>query len=354
MLFDDYNSINETPKLWSYYEYNVNDIDLMKNPEGSIKEYFSKGEKGKIFNDELIKYLPPIRSRHMVSAFFLGIKLYENSALIRDSINSMTCSLEERLPSNKDFNGRTRFLYLWFLTCLFHDAGYGYENLPVPECLSCKSITLLPLKIRINDIPCNEYVPEVFLKNAEKYDDICRNKDGFRNKRCIDHGIAGGILLYAGIKSIFSELIRKTETEKLKGGLYRTGEHLIIGYPILNTHIALVAWTIISHNIWTVEQNDKDAEKYKKQKLENLIYNKNEKRFISLQKHPLLFLLDLVDTIEPVKISSWEYLKRMSIEINKEKIQIQDHPKTKLDLDFLLKNGECQDDKGNFSIIINP
>jgi len=58
----------------------------------------------------------------------------------------------------------------------------------------------------------------------------------------------------------------------------------------------LAGATIAIHNIWFPQKNDEKI--YRLYKLDNLI----NRTPISLQEAPLLFLLGLVDTIEPVKL----------------------------------------------------
>jgi hypothetical protein len=60
------------------------------------------------------------------------------------------------------------------------------------------------------------------------------------------------------------------------------------------------AWTIICHHIRSAEETSDTAERYRSFGLSNLI-TKEGKPLIHLDKHPLLFLLCLVDTIEPIK-----------------------------------------------------
>ncbi len=85
------------------------------------------------------------------------------------------------------------------------------------------------------------------------------------------------------------------------------------------------AWAIICHNIWLAEKDSKDAEKYENFGLGGLIYSQGESP-ISYYNHPLLFLLDFVDTIDPVKRFGEENLEHISIrskEMDKNKLYLK-------------------------------
>ena len=168
--------------------------------------------------------------------------------------------------------------------------------------------------------------------------------------------------MYEKIKDIFNELKNDKSCKKLA----KTPAGLIFGDPILNNHIACAAWTIICHNIWVHKRGTCEAKKYEEIGLNELIHNKTDKRFIQLKEHPLLFLLCLVDTIEPVK--ELERNETMPAEAIKKCLEttsvsikggdkhviidIKSHPKKELSLDFLLKDHDFKDEAGNFTIKI--
>lgn len=55
------------------------------------------------------------------------------------------------------------------------------------------------------------------------------------------------------------------------------------------------------HNIWSSGEKEEIKEKYRNLGLESLITGESDIFPISIKDNPLLFLLGLVDTIEPIK-----------------------------------------------------
>ena len=100
------------------------------------------------------------------------------------------------------------------------------------------------------------------------------------------------------------------------------GEDLILYY-------ALAAWTIACHNIWMIEDCEKNNDTiicYKHLDLSKLIY-KTQSRII--KESPCLFLLCLVDSIDPIKIFkdlailnciAFDFSKEESIEIHTDRL----------------------------------
>lgn len=348
-LYNAYADVIGDVNAWDYYRGNPDDIlqKCKQRPNIFITQYFKHGEKEKVVDNALIRKISRERQYHVISVFFLGILIYRNSLRIRQSIDSMTKAIESSLPAHRDDDDSRCFLYVWFLTCLFHDIGYCYEGLPCPDCSVCNRADLNPLFMEIDEIPCNDFIPAVFRRNIKHYGELCRHQAGFRSKKCIDHGISGGILLYQLMNMHVHSQDKLTKSIK----------KFVTGKPILENHIASVAWTIMSHNIWTkkreYDENGKEKENnYDTHGLTELVYSDEALRFIQLEEHPLLFLFCLVDTIEPVKASSWGYLERMSVEVTDSLIEIKNHPKNELDLDFLFRNGHYENAKGNFAIKI--
>lgn len=62
---------------------------------------------------------------HTVSTFFLGILIAEQFGI--DLCTDLP-SKERLSPPKPKSNSNINFKYLWFLACLYHDAGYIYEN----------------------------------------------------------------------------------------------------------------------------------------------------------------------------------------------------------------------------------
>lgn len=82
----------------------------------------------------------------------------------------------------------------------------------------------------------------------------------------------------------------------------------------LEKSFSLAAWAVACHNIWFVKATDKDAKCYRHYKLDKLIY---EGKSREIKQSPLLFLLCLVDSIEPIKaFHDHNHLYNLEIEFN--------------------------------------
>lgn len=113
---------------------------------------------------------------------------------------------------------------------------------------------------------------------------------------------------------------------------------------------ALASATIATHNIWFPEH--KDRKNYKKYELNTLINHKQ----ISYREAPLLFLLGLVDTIDPIKIYNREnynsnyVLDNVKLEIDNEAIKLSIQPGNSLDIDKIFNKVNAIDKWLNIKI----
>lgn len=146
-----------------------------------------------------------------------------------------------------------------------------------------------PFNFKLPKPKSGKVVPQVFQKNWWTYFRY-RKKE---NSKIIDHGIIGGILFYNQRKNAYKrkKSIYKTDSFRDESGLFWSQK-------ILNWIHLSVSWIIIGHNIWFTKRGSSYEELYKSYGLEGLITD-NPK--ISLKRYPLLFLLSLVDSIDPVK-----------------------------------------------------
>lgn len=270
--------INEIPQnQWDYYfghsnrEFNKPRFDK-KNHAEFIKAYFKRSGKGNIFKNYFeIKNSLLLRSTHTVSIFFLGILIFFNTK-IRKSMNWGGNQPEYDI-----------FPFIWFLTCLFHDFGYDYEigtKKYLSKIWDIDSLKKL-LKIKYNLLDKNiNYIPDDLYQSIRKY---------FLYKRVmrkeIDHGIVAGIYLY-------DKLVKNRHYKKRKA---KNDDDLYWGKH-LDSEYALAGATIAIHNIWLPD--NKSIKFYKQFELDCLI----NRAPISLNEAPLLFLLGLVDTIDPIKL----------------------------------------------------
>lgn len=122
---------DENTKTNCYYYENsrIRSFEIGKGQaQNFIKEYFEIGGKKCLFSVDDLTKLSSRRCEHMRSLFLLGIYVYDYVNKIREAIDKYTKSLEDNF-TNQDSKSvpRKRFLYMWYLICLYHDLGYLYE-----------------------------------------------------------------------------------------------------------------------------------------------------------------------------------------------------------------------------------
>lgn len=299
-LENAYKSLCDKNTKTNCYYYENSDIlsfEIGKDQAQSfIKKYFEIGGKKCLFSVGDLTKLSSRRCEHMCSLFLLGIYVYDNVNKIREAIDKYTKYLEDNCTkqdsnAKKNSEPRKRFLYMWYLICLYHDLGYLYEipdNGEMPQ--DFEELDGLTKQI-LSSTKGSYGIPKKIRENALLYYTLHSKNIFFRENRHIDHGIIGGIKLYSILKDQHSS---DTIDEDGKSGLF-------FGKPIFDYFIVPIAWTIISHNIWTAFLDGKEAKKYSLFGLDGLICEKGTP-LIKLAKHPLLFLLSFLDTIEPIKI----------------------------------------------------
>ncbi len=288
-LLSTYKCIYEKSTLWDYYEerhhkqFDINEIFS----KAFIKKYFKDGCKESVFN--ISKQFPKERISHTVSTFFLGI-------FIKSSFSSFDIK-----------NFEPDFRYLWFLICLFHDVGYEYES--NKDKYSIDKYTLTHFK-RSKKIICDNWlinswhpqaIPIEFdLNTIQQYYEFCRKEKNF-----VNHGFIGGLLLFNKLLKNFQDIKLKANKNERKIWFDKCLEN--------SFEFGNLCWSeadkefyqqasevILAHNIWFCAEKE-DRKLYEDYKLDNLIIIGHPEKRISLEKSPLLFLLALADTIEPLK-----------------------------------------------------
>lgn len=319
-----YNDSNE----WNYYSCNMNfpfdDIGARR----FIKAYFEQGAKrGVIF--PVIDEINSMRSMHTVSAFFIGLLLKKG---IGENID-IIC------PNSGDYE----FSYLWFLVCLYHDMGYAVENDWMYKFTYRNQSKNFVEKYR-NIRKCYWYrrtmyedlgllfvAPSLYSefsvpkrnKDIYRRDDGIKFRNGVRVKRATytrktifnyleyckmnphikhyDHGIVGGFWLYDSLmKNYYETYMREKEFDRdidFENFQANGNRHFSVEQRWI---FAYLADCIISHNIWpaTKEKN----EIYKECDLNELVEPNFKK--ITFWDNPILFILAIADTIEPIKLYS--------------------------------------------------
>lgn len=309
---------------WDYY-YEISNRKL-KHPFNSrrshkqfIKNYFYRAGKEQVF--EFIKFLPNEklnndRLKHTSSIFFLGVLLKTKT------------SIHDRVLTDINKPGYGEFPFIWFLTCLFHDFAFTVED---DEDTISKVETFDDLlrhyNIRDNllktDYYNNEFFPTNLVKNYFRYRRIDHGK--------LDHGILGGMYLYHKLLKIREEKFNRREND-----LY-WGEDLITQY-------AQACYAIAVHNIWIPKKENYPL--YLKYDLNSLVENYKP---ISLDEFPLLFILGIVDTIDPIKIfqevnlKPSEIMNNVMFEFHQNQISISVKENIPIDFEKLISNAKNLD-----------
>ena len=321
------------PIDWNYY---LNELELPKNindAKNFIKDFFAYGGKGYLIHD-IIQECEPLRINHTLSVFCIGLLIksssYHDLEIIDDNQNEIF-----------EFN------YLWFLVSLFHDMGYVQEKDWTYKFEYRKKSKDFQNRMRINNQPINKFnkyhnyntyydlgiiysSPCYFRINPIKPCSITNSRNNpcsnnsiiFNNGTIItrsmyskstifnyleyckmnedinhyDHGIVGGLWLYDSlVKNYYLSYISLNDDSKNIENFYINNLHFCVNqFPIF----AYLADCIISHNMWFATDYG-TIELYEKCGLEQLIAPHAQS--ISFNTNPLLFILALADTLEPIK-----------------------------------------------------
>lgn len=338
--------------IQDYFESGEKNLPLLLEPaeaEQFIDRYFTAGRKKLVlsFQFDAQHQLPQERATHTVSGFFLGL-------LLENCMNGAnTLSVE----SQYDFP----FAYLWFLTYLYHDYGYCIAerkdlpnpfptNAPLPDYRRENSnkisrneyyaLSQIKNVLGISLSPFSQYPSYTYVGRRDRGVPPCSDRDilcklthrtnrisgssklsfstgatirGHRytsttvtrylnyciNERGrVDHGVVGGLLFYDRMLKnymlAYTTLLRESNhTPNLEEFNYR-GRHFCIEQLKIFSYISDC---ILSHNVWK-QPADKRAE-YEQYRLFPLL----EENFqpITYEENPLLYILVVADTLEPVK-----------------------------------------------------
>lgn len=327
-LYDQIVDLYYDNSEWNYYNADfIKPFDKNK-ARNFIERYFEKGaKKGVIL--PLIDRINSMRYVHMISVFFIGLLIKRK--------------LCPRLTICSQVDTDYEFTYLWFLVCLFHDMGYAIENdwtykftyrKKTEEYKNKYAGKVHPLKMiysRYEDLGVFYMVPTIYRKqgpfqkiygknNIKNLDSIifnngikvykstyeretvfnyleyCKMTDEIRH---YDHGIVGGLWLYDNlIKNYYiTYLSEKEKRENVNFDDFYVNEHLHF-FAEQKMIFAYLADCIIAHNMWPAT-GDK-IQIYRKFRLDELIPPKFEK--IKFEKNPILFILAIADTIDPIKL----------------------------------------------------
>ncbi len=290
-LFDIYEKVfkkDARKYRWWYYrklDNNWNNYDLTsifddKNEDCNraddlIYEIYIAGGKDRFFKD-LLEELGE-RSRHMVSAFFLGHYLAHGITAFQELLN------------DSDFS------WLWFICCLYHDSYFKNEKSHAHS----------------------NYLPSYYLdsKNLLYSKTIIEKYREFRLLNgCYDHGIYAASALSHNYRTLYNKRMRR----KIDNN-YADERELRITDETRKA-INCVAKVIASHNIF-LAQNEDTKKVYSIAGLEKLIPSESDncKMPKGKSKYELLYLLlSLVDILEPIKRNI--SLKQLKLELENERV----------------------------------
>lgn len=262
-----------------YYYYQISKNEFQNPFDGKIthlsfiENYFQKGGKKQVLHKFDVNNFLPNNAPHTNSVFFTGIFIYHNTIF------------KEYLDDSFTDQGYRLFSFVWFLTTLFHDFGYKYED----EFENYKHIIDIEtlrkhLKIRHNLLKYKKIkgVHQNLYDSIRKYFLYRRFNSKHRNK--IDHGILAGLFFYDALLK-----------NRIEQNANNPNGELYFGKS-LNKIYAQVAAVIATHNIWL--PNYELNQEYKKFGMDNLVNMPP----VKITESPLLVLLGIIDTIDPVKI----------------------------------------------------
>lgn len=275
------------------------------NHSNFIRQFFKHAGKQQTINLIDIQDSEISKANHINSIFFLGI-------LIANKLEYEKKYFDETI--NEKYRA---FPFLWFLTSLGHDFGVKYEK---DKKILTSILDIETLKNEFNIKKCLlkqrvSYINKTLFSHVRQYFMYRR----FKSNR-IDHGILAGLYFY-------DKLIKNRRRKKWN--------------KCLDKYYALVSATIATHNIWI--PNDKTACAYIKFGMKSLVNFKP----ITSKKSPLLYLLSIVDTIDPIKLytnafndNDNDILENLLFDFKNDKIIIQNKHNSKLDFSKLLKKAD--------------
>lgn len=314
---------------YDYYCDPKNNLVMLSNPfldnnfNFFVSRYFLESGKERAINFSDLNVFKGYdfigdnnRAKHVCSVYFLGIIIYENFK------TSFFSEIE-----------KSQFLFLWFLTCLYHDYFFSIErdSILVNKIADIDSLRkefkICHLLLDRQKIPKTIDVKQVA---------IIRNYFIYRRfeNRCIDHGITAGIILFDRL-----EKNRRIQQKNKEDSL--DWSRAVIPYYVE------ASYAIALHNIWFATCDTRHV--YAKYDILALI----DAQPIKVKNSPLLFLLGLVDTLDPIKSFLYEYnsenkngysvteiLEKLNISFTENSFTIENAHDSKLDFSILNKKAD--------------
>lgn len=296
----------------------ISKFDINFETQVDYKEVFNvlfeKFHKESIFSNKIFDVKKLSRSEHTYIVFLLGYLVY----------TKLDDSQKNYFKNSHYKNPKKQFQLIWFLTSIVHDIFFDIEQ--KKECEEFKD-----LNYELDSVKNKFSIKNCLISNSE----YCSNLDKkfqtflrilrnyYKYRYChddrIDHGIVSGLVIF---DLLVNHRIKKSSTSTS----YWKEE--------LDKLYFEVGLSIASHNIWSSDSKLKDKN-YKDYGLEILVNSSKKSIFpIKFSEMPFLFLLGLVDTIEPTKTFRsthiFEILNSLDINITKKYLKLKNSKDSKL------------------------
>ena len=323
-------------------KYYLDNKDIEKDfslSKEQINHFFDMAEKRSVVED--FNNMDEMRSHHSMSLLYLGV-------LINSKLN---LNMKIRI-ANESFD----FNYFWSILCFYHDLGYEAENhnsfhfkmnqkngnnfrysfftsdickdfsltFKYPQFFNKSIIFLAKFKSPFLVSPHNRFNTNFIKleeKDFEEIDKIDNIKIMFNNNLTeirrsffsekevssyykfrlaefgvFDHGIVGGYIFFDSImKCYFKSYKARDDADDSQLSFFKNYKHFCVEQIPM---FAYIADCIVSHNIFFSSNETKEL--YEEYSLLSL----DKKKRISLRNNPVLFILELLDTIDPIKFFS--------------------------------------------------
>lgn len=258
------------------------------------------------------------RLAHTASSYLLGMALRSRLGLHFD-----------RVPRIIAHSASDGFHFFWSIICLCHDLGYRYEHEYEGKTEKLRELgstegrkSLLEIThdllevtaddLRAMDLDLTKDDSRWILESVElakKYHNYRRRSLDNFNGGLADHGICGALLLYDILRSEYEAILQKQKRLKsaqpkrhqsdepagnLDGAAKDSSPTRFIRCSLL------IACTVARHNMWLATATNRDV--YSSYGLEGLFPEQDGVK-VCFEKatQQMLFFLDFVDTIEPLK-----------------------------------------------------
>lgn len=258
------------------------------------------------------------RLSHAAAVYLLGMALRSRLGLHFD-----------RMPRIIAHSASDGFHFFWAITCLCHDLGYRFENCSWGDQSICEKMNTPQGRKELLDIDHDLFLMDQeeltalgidpdseegrwILESVElmvKYDRYRRRADEPDQKGVADHGICGALLLYDILRTECEEMHRKRRMRRfdhperhseaetvgnLDGAAKDSSPTRFIRCGLL------IACTVARHNMWLAAPKYQPL--YQIYGLEALFADRpGVKVRADAPMEQMLFFLDFVDTIDPVK-----------------------------------------------------